>query len=195
MHILTRLGLLSVLLLGSGKVFCCSVATTSLSSLLEEADLVMVVRIMKSSFQEDRMGENNYAPISAEYQITEVIKGNSSNIKKLISGFGNGDCGIGLAPGHYYLIISKEPIIDGELSVWLRNGSEDLGVENPITNRSLLRVRVDAIREFIHTGKPIDLCFDWVAIAPPLSGTKAKRCRKVIESAYDVIKSEGRKSQ
>jgi hypothetical protein len=174
------------LLLNSAAAHACSFRGKTLSENVDNAGLVMVVQVTESKFDPEHAMENisDYRPVSAKFRLVETIKGDATGVNELVSGFGHGDCGVGLAAGQYFIVMAPEP--NKTVGVWITTGSVPLNHYDPVSDRGnfMERAHIQALKNYVRNGVKIDRCFDWLDVPPPLNAPEFENCRRKAELLF-----------
>jgi hypothetical protein len=127
----------------SAPVAACSCAMIAFESLIDQAETVMVVRILRVEDLVAVSGTSVWArsvneppPYSAastygtraEFKVTLPLKQTGPLPKALRTGYGGGDCGVSLEPGSNYLILT-----DADGSVGMCSRPRKIGFQDGIS--------------------------------------------------------------
>ncbi len=168
-----------VLLLFADLASACSCIPQSLTDQLDRSDLVMIVRVTSTRFDpESALMPKSHAAVHAGFDLVESLKGNAAGVSEVHSGFGDGDCGVELLAGRYYLVIADR--VSSSVELDFCSASSQLRGFGPIPGEDKFQFRLDAIRAHIAANKPIDSCFDYAEYRPPSPAPPAKdRCMEL----------------
>jgi hypothetical protein len=182
----------AIIALGSmtGAAHACS--PVHIGTLQEESDrsgLIMVVQIMEVAFRPERDNSDPDLPrYAAKFRVVETLKGNPDEVTQLSGGDG-GDCGLLLVAGGYVLVLADQPepvVRVAEFrSSSLRGGAPD-------STWSIDNARIQALRNYVGTGKPIDDCLNWTSYMPwkaERDPEEFERCKAVISSVLKLSES------
>jgi hypothetical protein len=104
-------------LLASGVASACSCARDSVESIFDRYPHAFLARIrsvedLDQSSISERFRRRDFEPetygVAATFAVEVPIKGDPGSIERLISGYGGGDCGLGLRPGDLALILTSD---------------------------------------------------------------------------------------
>lgn len=173
---------LALLSLLASDAWACSCTNMSLSEKVDKASFVAVVRVettrlrdgYAAMLEQEDLPREGWLPVLADFVPVEVFKGSTSDVHALATGFGGGDCGEPLIPGHDYLVLGHP--VNGEITVGMCSGAEWLGLRSLVAalpeadrwnRRSREQILVDAVREQITHGTVIPECLDNNPRPPP----------------------------
>jgi len=104
--------LVAISAIGTTQALACSCANTTPEQVFDEsqqAALVRIVAVEDVGAKAVRAAGDAYEPgrnygVRATFVLLESFKGDSATLEALGTGYGGGDCGVNLAPGHAYLV-------------------------------------------------------------------------------------------
>jgi len=168
----------------------CSCIPSTLTERLDGAELVMIVRVTSTRFDpESARAPKTHAPVHAGFDLVETLKGNAASVSEIQSGLGDGDCGVELLAGRYYLVISNR--ISSSVAMDFCSASAQLRGFDPLGGEDNFQFRLDAARKHIAEKKPIDACFNYSDVPPPPTGLPAKdRCWQLQLRLMDQVRKK-----
>ena len=105
-----RFGLILGFVFLQGNAFACSCGgTEDLKRALDENNYIFVAKIV--SAKENPQSDSVWNSVQAKFEVSEVIKGEPSELASLYSGYGGGDCGISFLVGLRYLVFTDDGTI------------------------------------------------------------------------------------
>ena len=177
--------LLFVIALSFGVVRAQACSPAHVDTLQESADksgLIMIVQVMEVAFHPDRDRDDLVLPrYAAKFRVVETLKGDVRGVK-LLSGGDGGDCGLTLMAGRYVLVLADSASRVVPVS---EHRSSNLGPVWPDSDWKNENARIQALRNYLHDGEPIDRCLNWTQFEFPLSEPDERevdRCKAVISS-------------
>lgn len=156
-----RLALAVLLMLLMTDASACSCFRLSLKQQLDQASLVMLVRVVETRLDVDSLKSVHSAgPVRAKFELAETLKGESKGKRELASWYGGGDCGVILQPGIYYLVVSN-PKDAAVVSLNTCSGTMEFGASDPRGKAVTIgQLQLEAAREYLRSQKPIDPCLN-----------------------------------
>lgn len=183
---IVRLIVASLTFITGAASACNPVGVRSLQEEAKRSGLVMIVQVTDVSARAERnAGEPNSSRYIAKFRVSEVLKGNPERVARLSGGDGS-DCGVRLVAGHYVLVVTDAP--ESVVRVFDYQSS-DLGEFAPDTSWDIGNARIQALRNYVKTGEPIDDCLNWTAYDAWRFGRSPQefeRCKSVISSVLKI---------
>lgn len=187
--------------LAAGEAAACSCAHTAIEERIDAARTIALVRVRRVELDPTwQAGDNGFAngyPLQAEADVLETLRGVPRTSLRLRSGFGDGDCGVPLVPGHDVLLVEAA---DGETfdldfcsaSRLLGLGSLLAAAGRPVPP-SLDRLFVQALRDYLAMRTPIHTCLRGGVPPPPpppdADPSEAEPdCRALLRAAPDAAR-------
>lgn len=184
----------AIVVLGAmaGSAGACSPARIgTLQEKADQSELIMIVQVMEVAFrpEHDVTDRKNSPRYAAKFRVVERLKGDPEPVKQLSGGDG-GDCGLRLIAGDYVLVIADQPesvVLVDEFR------SSSLGRIAPDSRWNIDNARIQALRNYLKTGEPIDRCLNWVFYLPSISESDEQeftRCKSVISSVLKLPEND-----
>ena len=113
--------------------YACSCILLTLKQQFQMADHVFIADITQVRETQSRPSHPQWAGVLADFQLKQGFKGNPNALRNIETGFGKGDCGVGLVAGHTYLLFA-----DKMGAVDICSGSRAFDPEDP-KNKQVLK--------------------------------------------------------
>jgi hypothetical protein len=167
---------LLVLLAGTADVAACSCADVVVEERLDRAKTIALVRIRQVEINPAWRNQLDDAyqeasPLRAEAEVVEVLRGTPRSPVWVMGGFGAGGCSVPLLPGEDVLLVD---VAQGdEFELHLCSASRLLGVGSLLeaagkpAPRSLDRLYLQAVRDYLVDGTPLHACLRGGVPPPP----------------------------